>query len=59
MATWRSQPWSRISGVEGESHQDLVRVFETRTADQWEEWAMDHDLPLVAVRKWAVESEAK
>jgi len=45
--------WKRLSqelGVEGESRQDLERIFETKTAEQWEEWAADHDLPLVAVR---------
>jgi alpha-methylacyl-CoA racemase len=45
--------WKRLLqelGLEGESRQDLERIFETKTAEQWEEWATDHDLPLVAVR---------
>ena len=29
---------------------DLQRIFETRTAEQWEEWAAERDLPLAAVR---------
>jgi alpha-methylacyl-CoA racemase len=29
---------------------DLERIFETRTAEQWEEWAAERDLPLAAVR---------
>jgi len=46
--------WKRLLqelGVEGESHQDLERIFETKSAEQWEEWATDHDLPLVVVRE--------
>jgi alpha-methylacyl-CoA racemase len=30
--------------------QDLERIFETKTAEQWEEWATERDLPLAAVR---------
>jgi crotonobetainyl-CoA:carnitine CoA-transferase CaiB-like acyl-CoA transferase len=29
---------------------ELERIFETRTAEQWEEWATERDLPLAAVR---------
>ena len=46
--------WKRLLqelGVEGESHQDLEQIFETRSAEQWEEWAIERDLPLVAVRE--------
>jgi hypothetical protein len=28
----------------------LERIFETKTAEQWEEWATERDLPLAAVR---------
>jgi hypothetical protein len=28
----------------------LERIFETRTAEQWEEWAAERDLPLAAVK---------
>jgi len=31
-------------------YEDLGRIFETKTAEQWEEWAADRDLPLAAVR---------
>jgi alpha-methylacyl-CoA racemase len=44
--------WERLLqelGVKGD-RRDLVRVFETRTAEKWEEWAAEHDLPLAAVR---------
>ncbi len=37
-------------GVDGNNHRDLERIFETETAEQWEEWAVARDLPLVAVR---------
>jgi alpha-methylacyl-CoA racemase len=33
-----------------DDRQHLERVFETRTAEQWEEWAAERDLPLAAVR---------
>jgi crotonobetainyl-CoA:carnitine CoA-transferase CaiB-like acyl-CoA transferase len=32
------------------SHEELQRVFLTRTATEWEAWAATHDLPLAAVR---------
>jgi hypothetical protein len=44
--------WERLLqdlGVKG-NRQNLGRVFETKTAEQWEEWAADRDLPLAAVR---------
>ena len=44
--------WERLLqelAVKGE-RQDLERIFETKTAAQWEEWATEHDLPLAAVR---------
>jgi alpha-methylacyl-CoA racemase len=37
-------------GVEGDERRDLERIFQTRTAEQWEEWAAERDLPLVAVK---------
>jgi alpha-methylacyl-CoA racemase len=45
--------WERLLrelGVEGNDRRDLERIFESRTAEQWEEWAVEHDLPLVAVK---------
>jgi len=39
----------RELGVKGD-RQHLERVFETRTAERWEEWAAERDLPLAAVR---------
>jgi alpha-methylacyl-CoA racemase len=33
-----------------DDRQHLERVFKTRTAEQWEEWAAERDLPLAAVR---------
>ena len=44
--------WERLLqelGVKG-NRQDLGRIFETKTAEQWEEWAEDRDLPLAAMR---------
>jgi crotonobetainyl-CoA:carnitine CoA-transferase CaiB-like acyl-CoA transferase len=37
-------------GVKGDERRDLERIFETKTAKQWEEWAAERDLPLAAVR---------
>jgi alpha-methylacyl-CoA racemase len=45
--------WERLLeelGVEGDERRDLERIFQTRTAEQWEEWAEERDLPLAAVR---------
>ena len=45
--------WERLLGefgIEGGKRGDLERVFETRTAEQWEEWAAERDLPLAAVK---------
>lgn len=44
--------WERLLrelGVKG-VRQELGRIFETKTAEQWEEWAAERDLPLSAVR---------
>jgi alpha-methylacyl-CoA racemase len=45
--------WERLLeelGIEGDGRRDLERIFQTRTAEQWEEWAAERDLPLAAVR---------
>ena len=45
--------WERLLGefeIEGGERGDLERIFETRTAEQWEEWAAERDLPLAAVK---------
>ncbi len=45
--------WERLRGelgIEGDERRSLERVFRTRTARQWEEWASERDLPLAAVR---------
>jgi alpha-methylacyl-CoA racemase len=44
--------WERLLEeleVQGD-RRDLERIFETKTAEQWEEWATERDLPLAAVR---------
>jgi alpha-methylacyl-CoA racemase len=44
--------WERLLqelGVRGD-RQALEQAFETRTAEQWEEWAAERDLPLTALR---------
>jgi alpha-methylacyl-CoA racemase len=45
--------WERLLGefgFESDERRDLERIFETRTAEQWEEWAAERDLPLAAVK---------
>src|SRR5215212_2179283 len=45
--------WERLLqelGVKGDERRDLERIFETKTAKQWEEWAAERDLPLAAVK---------
>jgi crotonobetainyl-CoA:carnitine CoA-transferase CaiB-like acyl-CoA transferase len=45
--------WERLReelGIEGDERRDLERVFATRTAGQWEKWAAERELPLVAVQ---------
>lgn len=44
--------WERLLrelGVEGD-RQGLEQIFETKTAEQWEKWAAERDLPLTAVK---------
>jgi hypothetical protein len=44
--------WERLLQeleVKGD-RRDLERIFETRTAEQWEEWATERNPPLAAVR---------
>jgi alpha-methylacyl-CoA racemase len=44
--------WKRLTealGVEG-SREDLERAFARRTAEEWQAWAQQHDLPIAAVR---------
>ena len=44
--------WERLLQeleVDGDDYRDLQRVFETETANWWEEWAAARDLPLAAV----------
>ena len=45
--------WDRLRGelgIEGDGRRDLERIFRTRTAGQWEEWAAERDLPLATVK---------
>jgi alpha-methylacyl-CoA racemase len=46
----RLQEELQLSTLDQES---LARTFQTRTADEWEKWALQHDLPIAAVRSWA------
>jgi len=39
------------------ARQDLERIFEKKTAEQWEEWATERDLPLAAVRRLGHDEE--
>ncbi len=38
-------------GVGSFTHEALCEAFAKRTADEWEQWAATHDLPIVAVRE--------
>ena len=38
-------------GLASADHAHLERVFRTRTATAWEQWAIERDLPLAAVKK--------
>ena len=52
--------WERLLeelGVEGD-RRDLQRIFGTRTAERWEEWAAERHLPLAAVRLAERDDEA-
>jgi len=40
----------RELGVESFTHELLAHAFRGRTADEWENWAIPRDLPIVAVR---------
>lgn len=46
--------WERLTrelGLSGEAgYEDLNRIFRTRTAREWEDWALMRDLPIAAVR---------
>jgi len=45
--------WERLReelGIEGDERRDLGRIFRTRSAGRWEEWAAGRDLPLAAVK---------
>ena len=43
--------WERLLRELGtDDRRELERIFRTRTADQWEKWATERDLPLAAVR---------
>src|SRR5215207_4148676 len=51
--------WERLLQeleVKGD-RQDLERIFETKTAEQWKEWATERDLPLAAVRSLGHDEE--
>lgn len=41
------------------THERLVAKFAQRTADEWERWAREHDLPLVAVRSPLQENKTR
>ena len=54
MAALEPHFWERLLqelGVNGDDLQARERSFQTMTAEQWEEWAAERDLPLVAVRQ--------
>jgi alpha-methylacyl-CoA racemase len=53
LAALESHFWERLLqelGVDGDEHRDLERIFETETAEHWEDWATARDLPPPAVR---------
>ncbi len=53
LAALESQFWKRLVdelGIDEPRRQDLGKVFSQRSADEWEQWAVDRVLPVVAVR---------
>ncbi len=45
--------WERLQSelqIVDPTKEDLQEVFRTRTAKEWESWALEHDLPLAVVR---------
>jgi crotonobetainyl-CoA:carnitine CoA-transferase CaiB-like acyl-CoA transferase len=38
-------------GLTTTEHEDLARAFATRSARDWEVWAVERDLPLAALRE--------
>lgn len=54
LAALETHFWRRMQnelGLSEPTGEDLARVFLTRNADEWEAWAVERDLPLVAVRE--------
>lgn len=51
LAALEAHFWTRLTellGVRG-GRAELERTFATRTAQEWQDWALEHDVPLVAV----------
>ncbi|GMR04033.1 MAG: CoA transferase [Gammaproteobacteria bacterium] len=46
--------WQRLQQdleINNLGHAELKKIFLTRTAADWESWAMEHDLPIVALKE--------
>jgi hypothetical protein len=43
--------------LEEATREDLEQAFSHKTAEEWEEWAKERDLPLVALRDAPQEKE--
>ena len=38
-------------GLQTANHEELTSVFLTRTAEEWQTWAAERDLPIAALRE--------
>ena len=60
VATLEKHFWKNLLlelGLEEVTREDLAEVFSHKTAKEWEEWAQQRDLPLVALRDTPREKE--
>jgi crotonobetainyl-CoA:carnitine CoA-transferase CaiB-like acyl-CoA transferase len=54
--------WERLLealGLESADREKLAETFKQRTAEHWERWAAERDLPVKAVGGWKPETEGK
>ena len=52
--------WKRLLlelGLENATREALEEAFQQKTAEEWEQWAMERDLPLTALRNAPLEKE--
>lgn len=52
--------WKRLLlelSLEDATREDLEEAFRQKTAEEWEQWAKERDLPLVVLRDMSLEKE--